>query len=201
MKISVSVFLLLSAALIAGVAVFLFTSGERAWVPPPAQPLDMQSYQAPNIDLAPLLDPGVQLVAARPLFSQSRRPEEVVVEAQVTPVTPEEIDQLVVLGLFGSGPARGGIFRDQGKVVRLLSGERIGAWLLKRVDGSEVEFVGDDGRSHVLRVKHLPQPVAAPGADAGAKQAPTRPAIPRRGDVEVPEESSVLETAPSINVQ
>lgn len=201
MKVPLHASLLLMAGLLAGGAAIHFLTGDKTWKPPAVQSLDMQSLEVPNIRLDSLLLPDLQVVAARPLFSQSRRPEEAAAQVPESPAAPEALDQLVVLGLFGSGPARGGIFRDQGKVVRLLSGERLGSWMLKRVDGSEVEFVGDDGRSHVLRVKHLPQPAAAPGAGLGAKQVPARALTTRRGDVDAPEESKASDAAPSINVQ
>lgn len=203
MKVPLHVSLLLLAGLLAGGAALHFTMGDKTWMPPSAQPLDMQGFEVPTMGLESLLVPDLQVVSARPLFSQSRRPEETPEPAPEGPAAPTALDQVVVLGLFGSGPARGGIFRDQGKVVRLLSGERLGSWMLKRVEGSEVEFVGDDGRSHVLRVKHLPQPAATPGAGAGggAKQLPARLPVPRRGDGDAPEESKASDAAPGINVQ
>ncbi|MEM1153953.1 MAG: hypothetical protein AAGI44_07415 [Pseudomonadota bacterium] len=100
-------------------------------------------------------------VLDRPLFWRSRRPS----EAPKTPVeskkSAEQLQDVKLVGVFGSGNRSGVIVLFKGSEKRLLVGEDLDGWELTDIDEAGIHFA-DGGRRETLRLeRRVVKPAAA----------------------------------------
>lgn len=152
--------ILLGVAVVLGLSILaLLLLGSRSWEEPAAHQVDAGLFTlAEPVRKLAAIDNGDE-IAARPLFSATRRPP--VAEATAETAAPAEpIEGAQVHGLFGREGAWGVIVSLKGQVSRLHPGEQLGPWTLRRIDGQDVEFMNEAGERAVLQMR--PLPVAAP---------------------------------------
>ena len=130
-------------------AVYLTTDSPEAALPPNSifyNP-SPERWNLPEntFDGAPFLE--------RPLFNESRRPDLTMYEA-VEPVTtkaeqsPQTLEGVTLLGIFGSGEVKGAIIRQaDGSKGRFLIGAELDVWRLDSVSDRSAHFVSADGLS------------------------------------------------------
>lgn len=179
--------MLLAAVALFGGSAAIWLTGDKHWSPPEARLPDVSLYQLPDSPGKRFaLAPNPEL-ADRPLFSESRRPPQVVAVAQAPEEEQDPLRGLKILGLFGAGKDGGGIFELEGKVLRVRVGERLGPWVLQSINGSTAQLTRTGGRRTSLSLKHLPQPNVpalvpgappAPPAAASQRAEPSQPASP-----------------------
>lgn len=173
-----------------GAAATIWTTGDKRWTPPAPRLPDAGLYQIPESPGVRFALPPEPSLAARPVFSESRRPPPLDVAENPAKDEPDPLRDVKVLGLFGSGNDAGGILQVDGKVQRIRVGEKLGPWVLRSVNGVRLELTRNGGGQATLELKHLPQPAspAAPpvssvgasasnldrNADAGAAQSVTQ---------------------------
>ncbi len=172
----------------------LFLLGSRSWTQPAPHPADAGLFEQvlPQRKLA-TINNGDE-IAARPLFSSSRRPVDVEQPLPTAAPLAEPIDGAKVHGLFGRDGAWGVILSLNGKVSRLRPGEQLGPWKLLGIAGEELEFVNETGERASLQLRPLPivaAPAAAPAAGKAEKAAPAREQSP---PAEAPEQASSPES-------
>lgn len=132
--------LLLLGAVLGGVLVLGTDRPEPIAMAPSA-------LQEESLELAPQLGRATNDLVYRPLFWAGRRPsqepEPVVVQEQ-TPVY--RLDEVVLLGVFGSGGRSGVIVEVAGESRRLLLGEQLDGWTLETITEQRADFsrAGDD---------------------------------------------------------
>ena len=182
----VHLILLVGAAMLGGAAT-IWIAGDKRWTPPPPRLPDASLYQLPSSPGARFALAPEESLAARPLFSESRRPPAPDVAEGASKDEPDPLRDVKVLGLFGSGAEGGGVFQVAGKVIRLRVGESIGPWVLRSVSGLRLELSRKEGGRATLELKHQPQPagpVAPPAAPARAvePQAEPKPGVGAGGE-------------------
>lgn len=97
----------------------------------------------------------------RPLFWPERRPTEVVaIEAAAMEVTAQELKDIELRGVFGSGDSVGiiALVKNQSRRIRL--GEEVDGWKLESVGTNEAVFTAE---SRQARLSLLPQPIEPAG--------------------------------------
>lgn len=120
-------------------------------------------------------------IVARPLFWQSRRPQE-----DIAAVTRDDgahgkvgkLKGIRLLGVFGAGETAGAIVQQEKSKKRILLGEEINGWTLESVEPNRVTF-SSGGRSGALLLRARPvtagtagqAPVKAPPAKSGPAKA------------------------------
>ena len=119
----------------------------------------------------------------RPLFSPSRRPPPPPPPPKVAPPPPppDPLANIQLFGVFADAEGQGGIMaRVEGKARRIHTGQNIGPWTLKSIQGRNVTLTQGD-QERVLNLAHArPAPPPAPVAAAAAnpdepQQAPAAP--------------------------
>ncbi|WP_158640343.1 hypothetical protein [Pseudothauera hydrothermalis] len=141
-----------------GAAATIWTTGDKRWTPPAPRLPDAGLYQIPESPGVRFALPPEPSLAARPVFSESRRPPPADVAENPAKDEPDPLRDVKVLGLFGSGNDAGGILQVDGKVQRIHVGEKLGPWELRSVKGIKAEFSRPGGRRTTLELKYLPQP-------------------------------------------
>ena len=87
-------------------------------------------------------------IRRRPLFWPDRRPLEAVGEKSIGKAASEqEIKEIKLLGVFGSGASVGIIASAKGQVRRLHPGEQVDGWKLESVGDNEVVFTAGSRRA------------------------------------------------------
>ena len=159
------------------------------WQEPQAHQPDFGSMaaQLPKQDPADLS--RFMATLERPLFSPSRRPPPPPPPPTVAPPPPppDPLASVQLFGVFADAEGKGGIIaRVEGKPKRIHTGQSIGAWTLKSIEGRNVTLErGAEVR--VLNLAHVR--VAAPAvpvAAAGNPDAPPPPAAPEAGAAAAP---------------
>ena len=115
-------------------------------------------------------------VLARPLFWQSRRPQDAQavgqVKKNVAPDNTKGLQKVRLLGVFGGAETAGMIVAVKGGQRRILLGEEIEGWTLESVESNQA-VLSADGRQQSLQLKTVSVPVAsdppAPEAQAETK--------------------------------
>lgn len=164
-----------NVALLLGIAV-LWSVGSTNWAPPEASLPDHLSLRAPRIERVAAPAETLPQTLQRPLFAQTRRPPRMEVAAEVEPVAPDPLQDVVMLGIFTVGGEKHVMLRTNDKVSRLKAGDGFGSWTVAALGDKAATFVRGDERRQ-LELKHAAQPVlrAPPGA--------RRPPVPPRPGV------------------
>ena len=117
----------------------------------------------------------------RPLFSPSRRPPPPPPPPTVAPPPPppDPLANIHLFGVFAGAEGKGGIIaRIDGKPKRVYTGQSIGAWTLKSIEGRNVALErGTEVRVLNLAHARVAAPVA-PTVAAGNPEAATPPTTP-----------------------
>ncbi len=129
-------------------------------------------------------------VLERPLFAPDRRPPPPPAPP-APPAPPDPLADIQIHGIF-VGANAGILARVDGKSRRIKLDEKIGPWMLKRIDGRDVTFTqGQESRKVRLAYARLDAPVppaAKPSAQpASASAAPPRGAPGAAGAVNLPQ--------------
>lgn len=118
-------------------------------------------------------------IRARPLFWESRRPVEPVIEtAKVRPphAKKSKLKDVTLLGVFSGEGAAGIIVRVKDKRRRILLGEEINGWTLESVEPNEIVFSAG-GKTKKLQLKARNDFGDMPPV-AGVAGRPARPGSP-----------------------
>ena len=161
----VHLILLVGVAMLGGAAT-IWIAGDKRWTPPPPRLPDASLYQLPSSPGARFALAPEESLAARPLFSESRRPPAPDVAEGGSKDEPDPLRNVKVLGFFGSGKDAGGIFLLDGRVSRIRVGEKLGPWVLGAIKGTRAELSRPGRQRTFLELKHLPQPNAPSQAPA-----------------------------------
>lgn len=148
--------------LLLAVAVVLVLRHLLSGLPEPIEPAFAAGGSDQAYAYASLTTEEAAEIIQRPLFWQSRRPEDPVTEEAVTkpaeqPRSPLKGIRLV--GVFGGGEAGGAILVEKGEKRRVLVGEAINGWTLKSVEPDGVTLTGR-GQVEVLQL--IPQTGSQP---------------------------------------
>lgn len=165
--------ILIACAVVALGVFALVALADRAWVPPEPNPVDASTFDVAAIERTLRVPAQLEEIAARPLFSASRRPPPPAAPAPEVSAPAEPIQDAKVLGLFGRQGAWGAILSINGKVTRVGPGQKVGQWALVRVDGNNIVFDNGAGARTTLKFVHLPHASAPSAATSAEGEAPT----------------------------
>jgi hypothetical protein len=133
---AVLLLLLLVLQLVYGATRLAIVSAPEA-VLPAADSLEVMA----SLGLETIDDEQSDEIRERPLFWPSRRPVEVVVERPRSKKPKEqELKDVKLVGVFGTGNSVGIIALVEGRIERVRVGEEIDGWKLKTVNQNEAEF-------------------------------------------------------------
>lgn len=144
------------------------------WVPPAAQPPNLDDARAALLGPRPDISAEFPQIAARPLFSSSRRPLPAASgakEAEAPPPAPVALDKLKMLGTINGPTLRGVLAELEGESRFIRSGEQVGEWTLRSIGSSEATFEKGDEK----RIVPLPLAAAGDTAKAAGKAAVAKP--------------------------
>lgn len=178
-----SLLLGLNVLLAVALALLWFGPGRSTrWTPPAAQPPNLNDARAALLGPRPDISAEFPQIAARPLFSSSRRPSPAAsaAEGAEVPPPPVALDKLKMLGTIDGPTLRGVLAEVEGESRFIRSGEQIGEWTLRDIGSSQATFEkGDEKRV-------VPLPLAASGDDGKAAAGRARAAPPRTGKPAAP---------------
>jgi len=152
-----------------------FGPGSSAqWAPPAAQQPNLDDARAALLGPRPDISAEFPQIAARPLFSSSRRPLPAASGATQAeaPAPPVALDKLKMLGTIDGPTLRGVLAEVEGESRFIRSGEQVGEWTLRSIGSSEATFE----KGNEKRV--VPLPLAAAGDTAKAKPKAGKPVPP-----------------------
>lgn len=141
----------------------------------------------------------------RPLFSPSRRPEELIdvnpaQEETLSGVPLEKLDGWTLLGIFDSGEVRGAIIRLQdGTQRRLVLGQNIGGWILESLDARGARLKSPTGGARAvlnLDLAAVTEQVSESAEVIEQNSEITEPPEPQDSILETPDSDSGKEAAP-----
>ncbi|MEQ9465304.1 MAG: hypothetical protein RJQ10_16705 [Haliea sp.] len=147
--------------------------------PPAAIPPSPSTLTAVSIELpAPGLSENAGEMLARPLFWNTRRPEpeKGPAEAPVPVLGPDVLDNVRLLGMFAAGDNAGVIINVAGQRQRLLVGQELQQWTLRKLSAAGAIFVATDDASveRTLPLEHAqvtPAPRSAGRTQEAAAEA------------------------------
>lgn len=122
------------------------------WQPPPPQPVAADMFLVEPVAVASPPAQQYSATLARPLFSPTRRPLDVV--PQEAPA--QGLDQLSLYGLFGSGESAGVLLRTNGEIERVVIDQRVAGWRLDEVRKDVAVFSRGSVKRELKLVPHAP---------------------------------------------
>jgi hypothetical protein len=117
---------------------------------------------------------------ARPLFSPTRRPLDIVPEEEPA----QGMEQFSLFGLFGSGENAGVLLQANGKIERVVLKQRVAGWMLDAVRKDVAVFTRGSDTRELKLMPHAPVPHAPVQQDMrpgpARQNGPTLPSIPQQ---------------------